>query len=905
MKIIFPLFIYLFLSIGTAKAAIELTILEPAGIARNNAPVTYGIPISKSSDIRSVSSLQITTDIDGNNPIDAQFRVLSRYNDTPSGTGPIRSVLVDFQTSIAPNALKTVYLQTSGGTGSSSGLLALMNAANLIISTGSMEVKMDNATGWFSSILIDADGDSVVDDELLGNVSQDGFVIRGINGKNYASRGGVVDLVVEENGLLRCVVKATGYFVDDTNGRLIPSNADNGLEYTIRYSFYKNKQFVKIDATLKNENLGWTNSPDLYPTHYIYIDHASLKLTTAIDGSNEIVSFGSDTYSGRASYSLHMSEASDGSFQGYTWEKSVNGAAPTNEQFESFVDVRDSSAGVMAGMRWFWQQHPKAFRIEGGGNEVFIDLWPDQANNHRILGGMWKTHEVLLYFHEANATDHTNVLASLQNRLIARPSDTYIAQSNFFYSIPPETISTDYTFHALEPSLSQILAQDNDIRRAKIDSAFVEHSTYSYSLPELRSGRLVPGPGSPAWWTWYGWLEFGNFPRGSSVWGYSSAHYDWPYSTLVSWLRFADYDYFNLAEELVSHQADISILHDQNAVAQRTWGDRFHGGHRYEHDALFSFHDTYSESKKNAPATGSHFWSKGLALQYLLTGDFRYLDSLEDTVEGRIHNYFVEANCTIDCSGRGYTLREVGRSLEGIITGYIVTGNPDYLARALLVYQNALATEAIPHGSGEFFQSPVGKREASLLQSGTTIEPLIQLYHQLKQVGDTVNANAVKSSLEKQGIWYRDTIYAHSNCSNGDSGTYVGPEYITFGQCKEWDRETLYDCGTCSTTVSFGYFFGRKYAADLFAFLYNVGYGEQWLNLARSVFKDEVTYGTDYIGQVALSNTVRQSRGWSRTISSGDAWAKDSQILKKGLYYMHTEWSSSSVPKILKIIISQ
>ena len=894
------LFFLLLLSHQAAIGSVLLTVKETADLTRQDDPVSYGIPFAKSSNITTTNNFKITTDEAGKNTLDAQFRVLSRYNDTPNGTGPIRSVLIDFQNTISPKDTEFFYLHTDNGSGNAPGTLAMYTENNVIIDTGVMVATIAKEISWFSSVLIDSDGDGNLDDQLLGTTTTDGFLVRSTKDEDYTTWNETGTLSIEENGPLRCVIKATGYFKNTNGDKLVPMNADNGLEYTLRFTFFRNKKYSKVAVTLRNENRAWTNSKDSYPTHPAYIDYAYLKLTSAVDNTSETVDFGGSTSSGLASYSIHMAETSDGSAQSYTWEQSINGGGTTSDQFESYADVRDSSIGIMAGMRWFWQQHPKAYRFEGGGHELYIDLWPNETANHTLPGGLWKTHEMILYFHDNSDSDFDNVMATLQNRLIARPDDIYIAETNFFYSIPPENIPTSYSFNASEPTLSDVIAQDNKLHRAKIDAAYIENATYPNSIKELRSNRLIAGPGPPNWWTWYGWLEFGDFPRWSASWGYSANHYDWSYSTLVSWLRFEDYDYLNIAEEIVSHQADVSIMHDQNALTNKTWGSKYHGGHRYEQDALLSPYDTYSVSEKNAPATGSHFWSKGIALQYLLTGDFRYLDALEDTVEGRIYNYFTNIDCTVDCSGNGYTIREIGRSLEGLITGYIVFGNSDYLTKASLIHENALMTNARTWGDGEYFETLVGDRDASLLQSGTTIEPLIHLYSCLVDKGDTLNANKVKNTLFKQGIWYRDSVYPNWNCANGNPGDYIGNDYIPYGQCKEWDKDATWVCGNCSTTDS-GYFFGRKYAIDLFAFLYKVGFGIEWLNLGRSVLKDEIVYGVDNVDQISIGTSVRNTKGWNNSVGSGDSWAKDGQLLKKGLYYMHAEWESYNVPVIFDI----
>lgn len=52
---------------------VPLEIKERAGVARDNQPVTYGVPFSEGDNITSIDKLSISG-------VDAQFRLLSRYN---------------------------------------------------------------------------------------------------------------------------------------------------------------------------------------------------------------------------------------------------------------------------------------------------------------------------------------------------------------------------------------------------------------------------------------------------------------------------------------------------------------------------------------------------------------------------------------------------------------------------------------------------------------------------------------------------------------------------------------------------------------------------------------------------------------------------------------------------------
>lgn len=905
-----PLWLIILITLQSSAFGITvpLEVTEYSGTGRLSEPVTYGIPFSDRANITSTTEMKVSTDPGGNNELDAQFRVLSRYNDTPEGSGAIRVVLVDYQSSIGADTSTTYYLHTSGGSGSASGNMAAVDANDIVINTGAMQATISGDSGWFSSVFIDADGDTVIDDQVLGATSSDGWLVRSNSGTDYTSWNESNAVSIEENGPLRCVVKVTGYFKDIGGNTLIPANADTGLAYTIRFVFFKDKRFVKIYPRLENENRGWTRDGSANPCHFTYIDYSYLKTTTAVSTSSETVDFGGNNYNGNTSYELNMDEISDGSAQSYTWShtQSVGGDVRVSDssQFDSYVDVKDGTIGVMAGLRWFWQQHPKGYRVAGSGNELYIDLWDDlsgdprgtqqtdSSGNHRILGGLWKTHELIMYFHSGSDSDFANVMATLNNRLVALPSEQYIAQTDFFYSTPPPS----WNYQAVDfgdVTLAEALDRSANAHRSMIDPAFITHPRRTYTILDLRDNRVIAGPGSPGYWSWYGIVEFGNFPRSNSTYGYSSVHYGWDYSTLVAFLRFRDFDYLDFAEQLVTHRADISIMHDNSAYQLHEMEAEWHGGHRWEEDALFSFHDTHSlATSATSPRDGSHLWFRGITLQYLLTGEQRFLDAVHDVAEGRKHVYFHKWDCTADCSNYN-TIRGAGRSIGALLSHYMVTGDPDSLDKAYSLYKYGLQTEEIAFGNGNYFQSKVGIYESSLLQTSISLEYLIQLHNELRRAGLNVKASEVAASLDKQATWFEETIFSPwITCDDGflpgtfGTGTHSG-EYLPYMVSKLWDTETEWECGHLLPV------FLLPYIADLYAWKFNQGGGRTWLDKARIIFKDWHTYGTSEdwvtVAQAPLGNGAFSN-------INGHAWAKAGSSVKKGLYYLKTEWSLSKEP---------
>jgi len=738
-----------FYSLGYS-ASVQLTVQERYGAERINAPVTYGVPLSKSENITSTSSLGIVGQ-------DAQFRVLSRYNGTPDDpTKPIRMVLVDFQTDINANATRQFTLSTAA-TGSVVGTNLAIDSANYVeINTGTGTFRISKSKGnIFDQV-------SVGGIPIVSTPASDGFSVV-YNGKEYSSVNTIPTLVViEENGPLRCVVRAEGVFADQTGSVLKPPTTrvgtvpDSPLRYTIRYFAYKNNSFLKLQVALRNENKGWTyHSGD--PIHNIRISEAYLKTTLSGLNADKTIAFNgySDTFTS-GNYTILQREISDGSTPAYTWKYDItkgSNTVATGTQYDSYVDLRDGAKGLMVADRWFWQNHPSGVTVNN--NEVRMNLWPaipDQT--HRILGGMWKTHEIMYYFHGTD-TNFTNELAHIKKRLIARCPDGYYAKTDFFPFIAPSSVNSNYTFPAGE-KLQVALDQHSNSHRALFDKAFVENKWAPNTIFDMRNGRKVKLSDPPLQYaTWYGFLEFGGMPRALGY-GYSNQHYDWSYLALLGFLRFTDYNMLDVSEEFLRHKADILVIHDPDAKTTDGMDYEYHGGQRYEEDALFSYHEDYGVYNA-APRSASHFWNAGLTLQYLLTGERNYFDVVIQTTE---HITRVQDSATM----KTVETRNSNRGIEALCHGYVIEGKIEYLNTAYAMFKNnLLVREGGPTAndgvSGWLNSEPSNADGVWVGYEAIQQEPFIKLYYALTGAGESTKAQDVKNFLFRWGTWARDTYF--------------------------------------------------------------------------------------------------------------------------------------------------
>lgn len=861
--------VLLFLPCVSYALNVPLEVKERAGVDRTASPITYGVPIAERENVTDVNTLSISG-------IDAQFSVLSRYDGTPDDTSaPIRVVLVDLQTDMTASQTKTVYLTDTGSGTVSSPNMAIDQAGYIEIDTGIATFRIsETEANLFERVIV---GSTTVIDAPTA----DGFFID-YNGTTYGSIYTAPTAVeIEENGPLRCVIKVEGDFTDASQNDLLPPTARGGavpdtpIRYRYRYYFYKNKSYVKLHATLRNENLGWSSVASI-GTHNININTAYLKTTLTELGTSKTLSIDgySDTFT-TANYDLLQQETSDGSNQSYAWDWTLEkNSSPVDSgaQYDSYFDLRDSSMGLMVADRWFWQNHPVGISVTD--NQLFFNLWPDLASDHRILGSIWKTHELVYNFHTTD-TIFDEELVDLKQRLILRADDTYYADTDFFTDLIPGSITSSHTFTA-GSSLQDAIDRYQTSIRAKFDETYITQSS-TFSLPQLRDGRMIPLVASPIEYaSWYGWMYFGSFPRWWNGFGYGNQHYDWGYIAHIAFQRFEDYEFFDIAEELINHYADILVLHDPDATSGDAY--HYHGGHRYEQDALFNYLDDISVSEQTAVKKFSHFWTNQLGMQYLTTGDRRYYDAFMHSLT--------------HCMRRGPSMtdaetRNQTRAIAGLVNGYWITGESIYLNTAWSIYTTGMYSRVVDHAEGEQWinaenLTPVQQR---LGMDTMMVHAIVKLREALISAGQTTNATTLETFIIKWATHIRDSVYPLH--TTGAPGTYRNSdiEYHTYNGYSNIYIDTWQWVGTTpNSNISLTY-------CDLFAVAYNITEDTAWMDLARSVFKDAVMYSST-IGWATLANPQTTIHGiW---LNHGDAWAKVGQICTRGRYFLDTEMDSNS-----------
>ncbi len=192
----------------------------------------------------------------------------------------------------------------------------------------------------------------------------------------------------------------------------------------------------------------------------------------------------------------------------------------------------------------------------------------------------------------------------------------------------------------------------------------------------------------------YGIFDYGDWPLDYEGFGVApfNSKYDGDYGAWLQWARGGDWRWFEIAEALDRHVADIDVLHTLHEP--RHWSDGLFFGH--------SYHDEPGFTNPHRNEGGLHpdviFGMPGMLTTYYLTGYEKAYESaleLADCLEYRLHNewllcdFFPEGSC----SGDGIALesanglyfdgsRPAANNLYGVVEAYRATGDSRYLAVA-------------------------------------------------------------------------------------------------------------------------------------------------------------------------------------------------------------------------------
>ena len=826
-------------------------IVENSGAVDYQAePVTLGTPLPREAKI--VSTEQLSLNLAGT-VVPSQMRVLSRWGRRDDPKAPIRWLLLDFQADVPAKKSVTYHLApTARPQPPLKGIVTKETQRGVEVTTGAL------------SFFISKDGFSLlrqvkVNGVEIGGDTQAGGIAIENNGTVYRSANDRPEVVIEETGPLRTVIRVRGKFRDKQGKLLVggdarmyqekiaPNPENFPLTYTYRVTAYQGKNFLKTEYCLENNG---NSLATYYPVNDLFIDGNVIQFPFGGIGPVTVLGGGFTAPVGAGGqFLLHQNYVNrdikglDGlnfSYQATLDDRVI----ATGKRYPGCVDVTGKKGGVTISIPRFWQNAPKSVGWRDGILSVGI-LPKEHAvkevtgpfshytqGNYYFSGGWHKTTELFFTFHgpELGERYADRVQARLDTPLLARCEPGWYSKTRAFGLTSPRDEHSQ--------SRSEVNEARDIYERYQemfIDGKFDNKGRDIMMLRETRTMNLG----------YYGWENFGDMAFNGA---FSSLHYDWPYIMWLQYTRSGDPRYRERAVEMTEHSVDLDQIHTDSP------GRRSDGIWQWE-NCGGNFVNNHHKSTSAAGWAMSHTWNGGYALGYLLTGNPRYREAAELSAEAG-HRRWQKA-----IEGQKVTenqTRTQGWSILMLVNLYRISGDPKLLQDALAIFRNSLLyTEQLPTSpgsGGRGYISSTGKEYAGkvvITMATYPLEPLCDLHLEASSAG--LKVDDLEAYLFRSLKWLKGHAYVGGKTDS--SGKY---SLLTLSYATDPLIPGNNPGGELAHNVQ---------VAGAFAYASRIlrdrdsRQADEYMDFARQLFRDLMFYRNEQ-RRVPLESSLRSPVGW-------------------------------------------
>jgi hypothetical protein len=633
-----------------SQLPVPIHVVNPTSVARALEPVSVGFPVAKvPTPIMDPATFELRNS--SGQPVPCQFKVLSRWGaDRSVATAPLKWVLASFRPASVP-ANSTVSFSVVAAPGSAGAGISVTTTASTISVTTRPGTTFDvpiSAFGPFSKVTVNSQ-----------IVSQGAGSLQVLAPNGSAMAVSVTSpTVVEETGAIRTVLRQRGSI--------------GGLTYTTRSTFHAGRDDVSVDFRLENQNAYGLFATSIADGQ-VYFDLLSMNQPIGGSTLNVTSTLATHTIPSTGSFEVAQDFGTPVPYDalgGFTAVAKVNGSqVGSTGTYPGSVDVTGPAGGVTITVERFWQNFPKALRVQGG--QTRIALFPEFGNgpeyksqfgtpnsseavdpmaltNYRFEGGRWKTHRVVYSFHGPGALSPAAVAAEAER--VNKPLVGYPE---------PVTVRKSFATGQLFIERSTPIPYPSFLRYNQFYDMMVDDNaaTWLSSLGHIGLPAFINRGG-----TWgdrqpFGWENFGDLPWAD---GYSNLHYNWPANLLLEFLRTGDWRFFDRGRDMAVFRRDYGQNHSTNA--SEVW----RGAGFYEKGW---WHGNSYEGEHG------HNWPLGVLLHYVLTGDE---GSREAALEGAAFSMRHPPGQWTGWWGS----RIPGRAIENLVDAYNFLGDPQWLAAA-------------------------------------------------------------------------------------------------------------------------------------------------------------------------------------------------------------------------------
>ncbi|MFO7898068.1 MAG: hypothetical protein R6V58_03290 [Planctomycetota bacterium] len=603
---------------ATAAALnVPLKVEERAGVARVNEPVTVGVPLPKGA-VTDVSRLALTG-TDGVVP--CQFTEMARWSDRKS----VKWVLLNFQASVGAKRAVTYRLKSGLAQVAPNSPVTAKKVGDLVtVNTGRVKFTVRGVHfDGFHEAWFDATGQgNFTDANQVIKATKTSGCVAASKGVDYLSAlDGNGTLSIERQGPMEVVVKAEGSHKRG-DGKL--------FDYIVRFHAYAGSPVVRVTHTFVCRQ--GTEPADFFPMDALeFVVPTTLAGGTATAGVEDRKAVAADELLVLQRTSDRMEVRAGGVSVATAKGKS------TKPKSTGWINMWKGKLGLAAGVRWFWQLHPKSLQIDKAGR-VTVGLFPreklatgDPETDKRIQQpfdvymGQSRSHYLTFLFHdEKTSGELAAFFTGTQQPLTAlAPLKYYCRETAAFGYIAEskEALFSDEqwkTVQAYDEKLRDSLVAINK----KIDGHTYTHTTDSYGF--YKWGDVFH----------WGWKSYDKSPKKTFPWllSYAGNYYDFPNACLVQFLRTGDWRFYDRYVPSAMHVGDVFTCHWHPSPRKKyLWGACRYCPPR-NHVALDNGTPYVSEEF-------NHNKSQCVFALYYLTGDLRALDNAKLMANNAFHNH--------------------------------------------------------------------------------------------------------------------------------------------------------------------------------------------------------------------------------------------------------------------------
>ena len=354
---------------GTASSfaakEIKLRIYNPAGVSNEAYPFTVGVPFARG---KLEPDAPIRLFDAGDEPIPVQQRVTATWDKTGAST---RWLLLDFVTALeSRDATLTLRTETPPPIAVASRNLAHETADAIVLDTGRVRLSISKRRfNLFEQAWADLNHNGQYDSSegLLAAKDLAGPYVRdGVGKEFWAVHDPNVEVELEENGPIKAVVKAKGFFTS-TNGKPY-------CQFIVRVTAHRGMTWVRTDQTFV-----YTEDSDK--------DHVLTDIGCRVPLREPVREYqfgvvGNAALKGSCgteTVSLYQRDPEWFELVHYAGGKKL-GVRDTGKRSTGRVSVSTNNARIAAGVEDFWQQFPKELSVDLRG--LTVHFWPAHGEQH-------------------------------------------------------------------------------------------------------------------------------------------------------------------------------------------------------------------------------------------------------------------------------------------------------------------------------------------------------------------------------------------------------------------------------------------------------------------------------------------------------------------------------------------